>query len=287
MSGGGEAAAWPATTIHPRAPPCTVDLYKTGHEYEDIGATWDWQRLPGATVQVNGTQLNCSTSDSQGVLPNVGGVTDGLVGMSYMDFAQPAYGQVIAARKTAVFTDAALLFLGTAISSAPQSRVTTTVESRLLAADGVVAAGLGGRGPLTQLTVGTHVLPSPAPGAPLLVYHGGTGYVFPADPTGVGRAGAAVTVSLGPVTGSWEVLNGDPNAPNVTNDMFTLVLDHGSPPVSAATYGAPVMGAACAYIAPLCCAILLAVQPTTCSLTRRWRNSNPLPGSMLLETLLS
>lgn len=58
-------------------------LYKTGLEYLDIGATWDWQRLPGTTVQVNGTVLNCSTSDSTGVLPNVGGVTDGLIGMTY------------------------------------------------------------------------------------------------------------------------------------------------------------------------------------------------------------
>lgn len=66
------------------APSSPADLYKTGHEYEDIGATWDWQRLPGTTVQVNGTGLNCSTSDSQGVLPNVGGVTDGYIGMAYM-----------------------------------------------------------------------------------------------------------------------------------------------------------------------------------------------------------
>jgi chondroitin AC lyase len=213
-------------------------VYKTGHEYEDIGATWDWQKLPGTTVQVNGTQLNCSTADSQGVLPNVGGVTDGLIGLAYMDFEQPAYGQVIAARKTAVFTDAAILLLGSNVTSAPLSRVTTTVESRLLAGDGVVAAGLAGRGPLSPLTTGTHALPPPLPGAPLLVYHGGAGYIFPEDPTGTGRAGASVNVMLGPVSGSWEALNGDPAAPNVTNGMFTLWIDHGDAPVSDASYGA-------------------------------------------------
>lgn len=63
-------------------------LYKSGREYLDVGATWDWQRLPGTTVLVNGTELNCSTANAQGVLPNVGGVTDGYVGMAYMDFAQ-------------------------------------------------------------------------------------------------------------------------------------------------------------------------------------------------------
>jgi chondroitin AC lyase len=212
-------------------------LYKSGREYEDVGATWDWQKLPGTTVQVNGTALNCSTADSQGVLPNVGGITDGIIGMAYMDFAQPAYGQNIAARKTAVFVDAALLFLGSGVASAPGSRVTTTVESRLLAANGVVASGLGGHGPLTPLPVGEHALPPPSPGSPLLVYHDGTGYIFPADPSGVGRAGAAVSVLLGPVTGSWEALNGDPAAPNVTHDMFTLWIDHGAPPVADATYG--------------------------------------------------
>lgn len=153
------------------------------------------------------------------------------------DFEQPAYGQTIAARKTAIYADAALLFLGSAVASAPGSRVTTTVESRLLASDGVVAAGLGGRGPLGQLSPGTHILPAPAAGAPLLVYHGGTGYVFPVDATGIGRPGASASVFFGPVTGSWEALNGDPNAPNVTNEMFTLVLDHGDHPVAQATYG--------------------------------------------------
>jgi len=134
-----------------------------------------------------------------------------------VDFAQPAHGQLITARKTAFYVDAALLFVGSGISSAPSSRVTTTVESRLLSKDGIVAAGLAGSS-LVQLAAGTHLLPSPKPTAPLLVYHAGTGYVFPVDPTRVGRAGASVSLSLGPVSGSWEVLNGDPDAPNVTND---------------------------------------------------------------------
>ena len=119
-------------------------LYQHGKEYFDIGPTWDWQRLPGATVQVNGTQLNCSTADSKGMLPNVGGVTDTLQGVAWMDFETNAYGQALLARKTYFFLDAALLSFGAAISSAPASRVTTTVESCLLS--GLVYVGTGGGG---------------------------------------------------------------------------------------------------------------------------------------------
>lgn len=114
--------------------------------------------------------------------------------------------------------------------------MTTTVESRLLASDGIVAAGLATHGPLIELSPGYHELPAPAPGAPLLLFHDNTGYIFPMDATGIGRQGASVSVTFGPVHGSWAPLNGDPNAPNVTNNMFTVVIDHGAPPVSGASY---------------------------------------------------
>ena len=217
-------------------------LYQTGYEYKDIGPTWDWQRLPGATVQVNGTALNCSTASSTGVLPNVGGVTDGAQGVAWMDFQAAAHGQDLRARKATFFLDAALLSLGAAIATAPGSRVTTTIESCLLQEAGGVWAGAAGSGALARLASGQHTLPLPgapgAPAAPLLVWHAGVGYVVlpPAAGQPPPRAGSFVYLLNANVTGSWAALGGPPTPPTTTSPMFTLGLDHGAPPVTAAAY---------------------------------------------------
>ena len=210
-------------------------LYQHGFEYRDIGPTWDWQRLPGITVQVNGTQLNCTTAGSQGTLPNVGGVTDGEQGVAWMDFEAAAHGQALLARKAYFFLDAALLALGAAISSAaPASRVTTTVESCLLA--GGVWVGRAGGGPLQPLPPGSHALPPPDAAAPLLLWHDGVGDVLLPPPGAAPGKGSAVFVLNANVTGSWAALGGPPVPATTTNAMFTLTLDHGDPPVVGGAY---------------------------------------------------
>jgi len=61
----------------------TLLVPRLGSSISTSGRRGIGSAFPGTTVQVNGTVLNCSTSDSTGVLPNVGGVTDGLIGMTY------------------------------------------------------------------------------------------------------------------------------------------------------------------------------------------------------------
>jgi len=214
-------------------------LYQTGREYADVGVTWDWQRLPGTTVQVNGTALNCSTAGGEGLLPNVGGVTDGLRGAAWMDFRAAAHGQDLVARKAWFFTDAALLAVGGGVAAAPGSRVTTTVESRLLNVDGGAWAGAAGA-PLARLPPGAHTfaLPAAAGAPPLLVWHAGVGYALLPPPPGAPPPPASASAFLlcDNVTGTWAALGGPAAAPPVTQGMFTLGVDHGDAPVAGAAY---------------------------------------------------
>ncbi|GJJ11953.1 hypothetical protein Clacol_006191 [Clathrus columnatus] len=63
----------------------TTYTYVDGNEYEDIAASWDWNLIPGTTVDYNATLLECSTTGVVGLDPFVGGVSTGSIGMSVMD----------------------------------------------------------------------------------------------------------------------------------------------------------------------------------------------------------
>jgi hypothetical protein len=41
-------------------------IMATGYEYNDIAPTWDWEMLPGTTVQRGGAPLTCKTADGMG-----------------------------------------------------------------------------------------------------------------------------------------------------------------------------------------------------------------------------
>ncbi|KAK0506120.1 polysaccharide lyase family 8 protein [Armillaria luteobubalina] len=64
--------------------------YLDGNEYEDIAAAWDWNLIPGITVDYNATLLSCSSSQFTGLQAFVGGVSDGQVGVAVMRYLNPA-----------------------------------------------------------------------------------------------------------------------------------------------------------------------------------------------------
>jgi hypothetical protein len=41
-------------------------IMTSGHEYDNIAPTWNWELLPGTTVQRGGAPLSCATSDGMG-----------------------------------------------------------------------------------------------------------------------------------------------------------------------------------------------------------------------------
>lgn len=62
----------------------TTYTYIIGNEYEDIAGAWDWNMVPGITVDYNATLLQCSTVNAVGMDPFVGGVSTGKIGIGVM-----------------------------------------------------------------------------------------------------------------------------------------------------------------------------------------------------------
>ncbi|CCO27840.1 hypothetical protein BN14_01828 [Rhizoctonia solani AG-1 IB] len=51
--------------------------YSNGQEYLDMYATFDWNLVPGTTIDYNATVLNCSATEKAGVTTYAGGVSAG------------------------------------------------------------------------------------------------------------------------------------------------------------------------------------------------------------------
>ncbi|TDL28471.1 polysaccharide lyase family 8 protein, partial [Rickenella mellea] len=67
----------------------TVYTYLKGNEYEDIFAAWDWNLIPGITVDYNVTTLNCQTTLWTGLESFVGGVSDSRIGVGAVRYTNP------------------------------------------------------------------------------------------------------------------------------------------------------------------------------------------------------
>jgi hypothetical protein len=204
-------------------------IMTSGHEYDNIAPTWDWEMLPGTTVQRGGAPLSCKTSDGMGSGTMTGVHTrDNTTGIAWMDLNNTRYGQNLRARKAYFFFDGVLINLGAAIEAPSSFRVTTTMDSRLLA--GTVSVSRDGGASFTTQPTGnaTIQLSAPSPkGIPrLLVAHSGMGFAELGD---AGAVGATTPTSAqllnAPVSGNWSSVGTHPGI--ITNNMFTLSLDHG------------------------------------------------------------
>ena len=82
----------------------TVYTHLQGNEYEDIVAAWDWNLIPGITVDYGATPLDCADTRKTGTQPLVGGASDGTVGVAAMRYQNPL-NKNLNWRKTWFFLD--------------------------------------------------------------------------------------------------------------------------------------------------------------------------------------
>ncbi|KAF8228646.1 hypothetical protein L208DRAFT_1379292 [Tricholoma matsutake] len=61
----------------------------SGRRYKDIFAAWDWDLIPGITVDYGNTPLKCSNSGLLAIETFVGSVSDGTMGMAVMQYTNP------------------------------------------------------------------------------------------------------------------------------------------------------------------------------------------------------
>ncbi|KAI0651820.1 polysaccharide lyase family 8 protein [Trametes meyenii] len=182
----------------------TVYTHLNGDEYEDIVAAWDWNLIPGITVDYDATPLTCSTTRHTGTQPFVGGASDGLVGAVAMRYETPS-SKNLAWRKTWFFLDNDIQVVMVArITSATSAPVFSVLDQRKHVGQVLVNGMSAGSGNFSQAST---------------LWHGGVGYVFnTSDPV-------TLSVDVSSRTGAWSAI-GASSQPPVTVDMFTAWLAH-------------------------------------------------------------
>ncbi|KAG6850521.1 hypothetical protein H0H93_012522 [Arthromyces matolae] len=181
----------------------TVYTYLRGDEYEDISAAWDWNLIPGTTVDYGATDLNCNQTQFTGIETFVGGVSDNRRGVAAMRYTNP-YTQSLKWQKVWFFLDDdvqhVMISNITSTSSAPvysvldQRRHTTKVVEDQINVGGVRSHSL---------------------------WHGGTGYVLPLNDS------ATLAVQSGKKSGNWSTI-GTSTQPPFEVDLFGAWINHTS-----------------------------------------------------------
>ncbi|TBU65040.1 polysaccharide lyase family 8 protein [Dichomitus squalens] len=182
----------------------TVYTHINGDEYEDIVAAWDWNLIPGITVDYGATALTCDMTRKTGTQTFVGGASDGIVAAVAMRYETPI-SKSLNWRKTWFFLEDDVQFVMVArITSSTTAPVLSVLDQRKATGDVLVNGATATSGNFSN---------------PSTLWHGGVGYVFNVtDPV-------TLSVDVSTKTGDWSTI-GSSTEPPVTVDMFTAYLTH-------------------------------------------------------------
>lgn len=188
-------------------------IVRRGDEYDYLFPAMDWGRLPGVTSP-HVTIVPARNIYQQ--QPFVGGVSDGTYGAAVMDFDEsetqplvPLFKALTQGRKAWFFFDREMVALGAGINSSRDEPINTTLNQTRL------------RGPV--LVDGRAAEPGESKVAQTSwVLHDEVGYAL------LGPAAAGMAV--GPQTGSWKSITTGASAAPVTEQVFSLWIDHGVRP---------------------------------------------------------
>ncbi|MGV3761498.1 polysaccharide lyase family 8 super-sandwich domain-containing protein [Parapedobacter sp.] len=198
-------------------------ISRTGREYLNIYPSWDWRKIPGTTVVQVDTFPHWDSLVKKGTTAFVGGVSDGEYGAATFDLLSPHSG--LKAHKSWFFFDDEIVCLGAGITSTAKQPVMTTLNQSL--SNGPVwVNGQRETGEKEQQIQG-----------PVWINHDSTGYiVLNANP---------IWLRQGKSTGTWRSISHQDHATDdpITQNIFTLAIDHGIHPTNA-TYAYIVLPAA-------------------------------------------
>ena len=199
-------------------------IVRRGDEYNDIFPVLDWGRVPGVTSPHMTTDFAEDVSQPETF---VGGVSDGKYGAAAMIFDESPLlpdmsrellrlrglsGTTQGGNKAWFFFDREMVALGAGINSWRYHHVNTTLNQTLLHGPVSIGWACGRRGRIESA-------------ARVGVLHDGMGYAI-LDP-------AAAYIKFGPQTGDWQSISaGAPDTP-VTEQVFSLWIDHGANPRDA------------------------------------------------------
>jgi chondroitin AC lyase len=193
----------------------TTYIYRTGKEYVGIFPVWNWNRLPGTTLeQLPSVPVPAGNTYVRGTQTFVGGVSDGQIGLSA--FVQDEVTHTAKAHKSWFFFGNGYLAMGAGIRASGPGTVFSTINQCLL--QGTVRAGQNGVA--TSVARGEADMDNVS-----WLLHDQVGYVFPA-PTRVHLKNASQS-------GDWKTINHGYDSLVVTTDVFLAGLDHGVNPANA------------------------------------------------------
>ena len=197
---------------------CNV-LLRTGGEYQEVFPAWDWQKIPGTTVEQR-PELTGSPR-RMGETRFAGGVSDGEYGLAAFDLKRDG----LTARKSWFFFDDEYVCLGAGITCGSDHPVVTTLNQRNLEGD----VWIGDASAARKLDKGLR-----RPERPSWVWHDEIAYVL--------LDTAAVHLRNDLQRGSWHEINQRYSKEQVARDVFTLWVDHGSSPQNGSYAYAVVPG---------------------------------------------
>ncbi|KAI0274676.1 polysaccharide lyase family 8 protein [Gloeopeniophorella convolvens] len=183
----------------------TLYTYLQGNEYEDISAAWDWNLIPGTTVDYGATPLNCSGARHTGTQSLVGGASDGSIGVAAMRFETPT-SKTLNWRKTWFFLPNDVQHVMVArITSSTDAPVFSVLDQRRHSGEILVDGASQASGNFSG--VGT-------------LWHGSVGYAF-------NKTNTATSLSLqsGQRTGDWSAISTSKQPP-ATVDLFSAWISH-------------------------------------------------------------
>jgi len=189
--------------------------YVKGNEYEDIFAAWDWNLIPGTTVDYGATPLNCENAQWTGVEHFVGGVSTGDVGIAVMRYTNPY-------TKTLLWQKAWFFFAGDVQRVMVSNIISQTTSP--------VYSVLDQRRHDGQIFINDLALPDDPDAQqnqslsfPVVqsMWHGGIGYAFQQPLLGL-------SLDIGNKTGDWSTI-GISTQPPETVDIFAAWIEHQQP----------------------------------------------------------
>ncbi|KAH8120362.1 polysaccharide lyase family 8 protein [Phellopilus nigrolimitatus] len=190
----------------------TIYTYMTGSEYEDIAAAWDFNLIPGTTVDYNATRLSCSQTGFRGLEAFVGGASTGRIGMGAMRYTNPLTQSLHWQKAWFFFEGGAQHVVVTNLSSAASTPVFSVLDQRkhvsAIYVDGVPVSS----GNFTNASS---------------LWHGDVGYIFSPGQgfSNASGSGVSLSVDVGLRTGNWSAL-GISTQPPPTVDLFAAWIEH-------------------------------------------------------------
>jgi len=182
-------------------------LLANGTEYDELPPVWNWNLLPGITWAKGAGSI-----ERKSFVGSVGNETSGLAAMDYE--MKSATGTISARKAWAMHGDVVVCLIGDLRSEGISAPVRTALDQSSL--QGAVTVSTGTNAP-EIMPAGSHALSDVH-----WIQHGSFVYI-PLQP-------AAMTLQLGPVTGTWKSINTSRSDAPVNDSIFLPVLEQGTNP---------------------------------------------------------